>query len=74
MWGIFFSDEEKIINYSQVMKCNKNRFSKFFHGMLSEGVYLAPASFEAGFLSSAHSDQDVQDTLEAAEKIFNTLD
>lgn len=73
MWGIFFSEEEKIINYSQVMKCNTERFGKFFHGMLKEGVYLAPASFEAGFMSAAHSDQDIQDTLDAAERVFATL-
>ena len=73
MWGIFFSEEEKIINYSQVMKCDTERFGKFFHGMLKEGVYLAPASFEAGFMSAAHSDQDIQDTLDAAERVFATL-
>ena len=74
MWGIFFSDERKIINYDQVMRCNKDRFSRFFHGMLREGVYLAPASFEAGFMSSAHTDEDIQFTLEASERVFASLD
>ena len=74
MWGIFFSDERKIINYDQVMRCNKDRFARFFHGMLREGVYLAPASFEAGFMSSAHTDEDIQFTLEAAERVFASLD
>lgn len=74
MWGIFFSDERKIINYDQVMRCNKDRFAKFFHGMLREGVYLAPASFEAGFMSSAHTDEDIQFTLEASERVFASLD
>jgi glutamate-1-semialdehyde 2,1-aminomutase len=74
MWGIFFSDERKIINYDQVMRCNKDRFARFFHGMLGEGVYLAPASFEAGFMSSAHTDEDIQFTLEASERVFASLD
>lgn len=73
MWGIFFSDEEKIINYQQVMQCDTERFAKFFHGMLTEGVYLAPASYEAGFMSAAHTDQDITDTLDAAERVFATL-
>jgi glutamate-1-semialdehyde 2,1-aminomutase len=74
MWGIFFSDERKIINYDQVMRCNKDRFARFFHGMLREGVYLAPASFEAGFMSSEHTDEDIQFTLEASERVFASLD
>ena len=73
MWGIFFSEEEKIINYSQVMKCDTERFAKFFHGMLQEGVYLAPASYEAGFMSAAHTDEDIQNTLDSAERVFATL-
>jgi glutamate-1-semialdehyde 2,1-aminomutase len=73
MWGIFFSDEKKIINYQQVMQCDTERFAKFFHGMLAEGVYLAPASYEAGFMSAAHTDQDITDTLDAAERVFATL-
>ena len=73
MWGLFFSEEEKIINYGQVMNCNTERFSNFFHGMLDEGIYLAPASYEAGFMSAAHSDEDIQFTLDAAERVFKTL-
>ena len=70
MWGIFFSEEEKIINYNQVMQCDTERFAQFFHGMLEEGIYLAPASYEAGFTSAAHTDQDIEDTLNAAERVF----
>jgi len=70
MWGIFFSEEEKIINYNQVMQCDTERFARFFHGMLKEGIYLAPASYEAGFTSAAHTDQDIEDTLNAAERVF----
>ena len=73
MWGLFFSEEEKIINYPQVMQCDTERFSRFFHGMLEEGIYLAPASYEAGFMSAAHTDADIQFTLDAAERVFKTL-
>ena len=73
MWGFFFTEEEKVVNYSQVMACDTARFGKFFHGMLAEGVYLAPASYEAGFMSAAHSDADIQHTLDAAERVFATL-
>ena len=73
MWGIFFSEEEQIVNYQQVMKCDTERFGKFFHGMLEAGIYLAPASYEAGFMSAAHTDDDIQFTLDAAAKVFKTL-
>lgn len=73
MWGVFFSEEEHIVNYQQVMQCDTQRFAKFFHGMLEQGVYLAPASYEAGFMSAAHTDDDIQFTLDAAEKVFKTL-
>lgn len=73
MWGVFFSEEEHIVNYQQVMQCDTQRFAKFFHGMLEQGVYLAPASYEAGFMSAAHTDDDIQLTLDAAEKVFKTL-
>jgi glutamate-1-semialdehyde 2,1-aminomutase len=73
MWGVFFSEEEKIVNYQQVMKCDTERFGKFFHGMLEAGIYLAPASYEAGFMSAAHTDDDIQFTLDAAGKVFKTL-
>ena len=73
MWGVFFSEEEKIVNYQQVMKCDTERFGKFFHGMLEAGIYLAPASYEAGFMSAAHTDDDIQFTLDAAERVFKTL-
>ena len=53
MFGLFFSDEEKITGFEQVMKSDQERFKKFFHGMLDEGIYLAPSAFEAGFVSAA---------------------
>lgn len=73
MFGVFFTEAEHITNYQQVMACDTDRFNRFFHGMLEGGVYLAPASYEAGFLSSAHSDADIKDTLDVAERVFATL-
>ncbi|NIB39031.1 glutamate-1-semialdehyde 2,1-aminomutase [Pseudomaricurvus alkylphenolicus] len=73
MFGFFFTEEAQITNYQQVMDCNTERFNQFFHGMLEQGVYLAPASYEAGFMSAAHSDEDIDFTLEAADKVMATL-
>ncbi|SMF02322.1 glutamate-1-semialdehyde 2,1-aminomutase [Alteromonadaceae bacterium Bs31] len=73
MWGGFFTEEQQVSNYQQVMNCNTERFNRFFHGMLEAGVYLAPASYEAAFMSSAHSDADIDFTLEAARKTFSRL-
>jgi glutamate-1-semialdehyde 2,1-aminomutase len=66
MFGIFFSDEPEIRTFEQVMSCDQERFKIFFHGMLEHGVYLAPSPFEAGFVSSAHSEQDIKNTIDAA--------
>ncbi len=71
MFGGFFTEEKTVENYQQVMACNGERFNQFFHAMLDEGVYLAPASFEAGFMSAAHSDDDIARTLEAAKKAMS---
>lgn len=73
MFGCFFSEEEKITNYQQVMAGNTDRFNQFFHGMLEAGVYLAPACYEAGFMSAAHTNNDIQFTIEAAKKVFASL-
>lgn len=73
MFGVFFTEEETVSNYQQVMACDSARFGKFFHAMLDEGVYLAPAAYEAGFMSAAHSDADIDFTLAAAEKVFAQL-
>ncbi|MGS2722919.1 glutamate-1-semialdehyde 2,1-aminomutase [Porticoccus sp. GXU_MW_L64] len=73
MFGLFFTDAKQVSNYQQVMACDTERFNRFFHGMLQQGVYLAPASYEAGFMSAAISDEDVQFTLSAAEKVFSNL-
>jgi glutamate-1-semialdehyde 2,1-aminomutase len=73
MFGIFFTDAEQVSNYAQVGQCNLERFKKFYHGMLDAGVYLAPSAYEAGFVSSAHTEADIDQTLSAAEKVFAAL-
>jgi glutamate-1-semialdehyde 2,1-aminomutase len=73
MFGLFFSKEEKITRFAQVMACDQSLFKRFFHAMLAEGVYLAPSTFEAGFVSAAHSDEDLEKTLAIAEKVFAQL-
>lgn len=73
MFGLFFTEATAVTNYQQVMACDTKRFNQFFHGMLDAGVYLAPAAYEAGFMSAAHTKNDIQFTLDAAEQIFKTL-
>ena len=73
MFGFFFTEDKKVTQYPQVIGANVERFNKFFHLMLNEGVYLAPASFEAGFMSSAHTDGDIADTIDAARRAFKAL-
>lgn len=73
MFGLFFSEAAQVNTYQDVMNCNVERFKQFFHGMLEEGVYLAPSAFEAGFVSAAHSQDDLDLTLAAAEKVFARL-
>jgi glutamate-1-semialdehyde 2,1-aminomutase len=73
MFGYFFTDEPTVTRFDQVMACDTERFSKFFQGMLKEGVYLAPSAFEAGFTSAALTDQDIEHTITAARKVMPTL-
>ncbi|HNG61236.1 MAG TPA: glutamate-1-semialdehyde 2,1-aminomutase [Cellvibrionaceae bacterium] len=73
LWGGFFTEEGPITNYQQVIACNNTRFNQFFHGMLSGGVNLAPASYEAGFMSAAHTDEDIAETLQIARQVFSAL-
>lgn len=73
MFGCFFSEEKDIRHFSQVMACNVDRFKAYFHHMLELGVYLAPSAFEAGFVSAAHGDEELQLTLDAAEIAFSHL-
>jgi len=69
--GYFTSDP--VWNLADAMKADRERFKKFFHGMLAEGVYLAPSQFEAGFLSTAHTEPDIAATVSAAAKVLKTL-
>ena len=73
MFGLFFTSDKKVSRFAQVMQCDQDLFKRFFHGMLDAGVYLAPSAFEAGFVSAAHSDDDLEQTLNAAGKVFKTL-
>ena len=73
MFGLFFTDAKNVENYAQVMACDVDRFNRFFHGMLDRGINLAPSAFEAGFLSMAHTDEDIQATVQAANEVFATL-
>ncbi len=73
MFGGFFTEETKVTNYQQVIACDNAAFSQFFHAMLDAGVYLAPASFEAGFMSACHTDADIEATVAAAASAFAAL-
>ena len=73
MFGLFFTDAETVTCYQDVLKCDVERFKRFFHLMLDEGVYLAPSAFEAGFMSIAHTPDDINDTIAAARKAFAKL-
>ncbi len=73
MFGFFFSEAEKVTGFDDVMACNNDHFKQFFHSMLNDGVYLAPSAFEAGFSSAAHSDTDIEQTIEAAARAFASL-
>jgi glutamate-1-semialdehyde 2,1-aminomutase len=70
MFGIFFTDAPQVTSYAQATSCNVGQFQRFYHAMLRRGVYLAPSAFEAGFVSAAHTDAIVAETLEAAAEAF----
>ena len=73
MFGLFFSSEDRVTNFSQASDCNIELFKKFFNAMLKKGIYLAPSAYEAGFLSTAHTDDDINRTIEAASAVFSSL-
>lgn len=73
MFGLVFTDAESVRSFDQVAAADVERFKKFFHGMLDAGVYLAPSAFEAGFVSAAHGDGEINATIDAAKKVFATL-
>lgn len=73
MFGFFFTDASEVTSFQQATQCNMEHFKAFYHSMLKQGVYLAPSAFEAGFMSAAHSDADIDATLAAAEHAFSEL-
>ena len=73
MFGYFFSEQKDISRFAQVCQGDMERFKAFYHGMLEEGVYLAPSAFEAGFVSCMHGDAEIEATIAAAAKVMKTL-
>ena len=73
MFGCVFTDQGPVRSFSQVAAADVERFKRFFHGMLDAGIYLAPSAFEAGFVSAAHGDDEIQQTIAAASKVFAAL-
>jgi glutamate-1-semialdehyde 2,1-aminomutase len=73
MFGYFFSTESTITRFDQVTRCDLKTFRQFYHGMLKAGVYLAPSAYEAGFVSSTHTDSVIDATLDASARVFEAL-
>ncbi|PWI35320.1 glutamate-1-semialdehyde-2,1-aminomutase [Vibrio albus] len=73
MFGFFFTDQKQVTCYEEVARCDTERFKRFFHLMLEQGVYLAPSAFEAAFTSLAHGSKEIDATLEAADRCFAVL-
>jgi glutamate-1-semialdehyde 2,1-aminomutase len=73
MFGFFFTAAKQVNSYAEATACDVERFKRFFHGMLEEGIYLAPSAFEAGFISAAHTDADIDATVAAAGRVFARL-
>jgi glutamate-1-semialdehyde 2,1-aminomutase len=74
MFGLFFTEKNPVRYFREVMASDAAKFSKFFHMMLEEGVYLAPSAFEAGFVSDAHTAADIEATIAAARRVFARLE
>ncbi|MCY3859056.1 MAG: glutamate-1-semialdehyde 2,1-aminomutase [Gammaproteobacteria bacterium] len=73
MFSIFFTEQPTVTRFSEVIAADSDRYRKFFHGMLAEGVYFAPSPFEAAFVSTCHTDAILDATLTAVDKVFPTL-
>ena len=73
MFGVFFTDAERVINFAEAGKVDVKAFRAFYHLMLDRGVYLAPSAFEAGFVSSAHTEEHIAATITAARESFSRL-
>ena len=72
MWTSFFTDEP-VIDWATANKCDREMYGRFFHAMLQAGVYLAPSQFEAAFVSLAHTDEIIEQTIAAAQKAFQSV-
>ena len=72
MFCAYFTDQP-VHNVADAMKSDREQFKKYFHGMLDEGIYFAPSQFEAGFLSTAHSEMDIEETVQAAARVMKKL-
>jgi glutamate-1-semialdehyde 2,1-aminomutase len=73
MFGLFFTEADQVSDFAAATACDLERFKRFFHTMLELGVYLAPSAFEAGFVSAAHTEADIQTTIQAAGEAFGSL-
>jgi len=73
MFGFFFSNQGPVSNFETVMAADTDRFNRFFHSMLDQGVYLAPSPFESGFVSASHTREDIDQTLEKAQQALQSL-
>ena len=71
MFCCYFTSH-RVERLADAMTCDRQRFAKFFHGMLNRGVYLAPSQFEAGFISAAHTVSDIDATIECATEVMET--
>jgi glutamate-1-semialdehyde 2,1-aminomutase len=72
MWTLFFGPRT-VASMADVRNVDRERFARFFHGMLDRGVYLPPSAFESAFLSDAHGDEEIDATLEAADEVVEAL-
>lgn len=73
MFGFFFTDASEVTSFAEATKCNMEQFQRFYHEMLKRGIYLAPSAFETGFMSMAHSESDINETLQAARQAFAAI-
>jgi glutamate-1-semialdehyde 2,1-aminomutase len=73
MFGMFFTSEPSVTSYADATRCDIAQFRSFFHGMLNEGVYFAPSAFEAGFVSIAHTEADIDATVDKAARVFRNI-
>ena len=73
MFGCFFNENKKVTTFKEVMESNNESFQVYFHEMLDNGVYLAPSMYEAGFISMAHTEEEIEKTLDAASLAFEVI-